>query len=157
MQRSSASSAVNGLCGMLASSRAKRGAAIVSGSGGCTECGRLRASLVAHTQRWRHRRMRTPIFTRHRPDAHLTLRYARRMADTLPSLPEQRMTFTALTPMLRSTDLVAALASYTDTLDFRIDGGGADAGWASLRHGSLALMLAAQQAPTDAAAAGFPG
>ncbi|QNH21955.1 bleomycin resistance family protein [Xanthomonas sp. GW] len=67
------------------------------------------------------------------------------------------MTFTALTPMLRSTDLVAALAFYTDTLDFRIDGGGADAGWASLRHGPLALMLATQQAPTGAAAAGFPG
>ena len=67
------------------------------------------------------------------------------------------MIFTALTPiLLRSTDLADALAFYTDTLDFRLDSGGADAGWASLRHGSLALMLAARQA-TDAAAAGFPG
>jgi uncharacterized glyoxalase superfamily protein PhnB len=79
------------------------------------------------------------------------------MADPLPSLPEQRMTFTALTPMLRSADLAAALAFYTDTLEFRLDSGGADAGWASLRHGSLALMLAAQQATTETAVAGFPG
>ncbi|QDI04146.1 MULTISPECIES: VOC family protein [Xanthomonas translucens group] len=67
------------------------------------------------------------------------------------------MTFTALTPMLRSTDLAAALAFYTDTLDFRIEGGGVDAGWASLRHGPLALMLAAQQAPASAAVSGFSG
>jgi uncharacterized glyoxalase superfamily protein PhnB len=93
----------------------------------------------------------------HRTDSHLTLRYARRMADPLPSLPEQRMTFTALTPMLRSADLAAALAFYTDTLEFRLDSGGADAGWATLRHGSLALMLAAQQATTETAVAGFPG
>ena len=67
------------------------------------------------------------------------------------------MTFTALTPMLRSADLAAALAFYTDTLEFRLDSGGADAGWATLRHGSLALMLAAQQATTETAVAGFPG
>lgn len=67
------------------------------------------------------------------------------------------MTFSALTPMLRRADLAAALAFYTDTLDFRIDGGGADAGWASLRHGSLALMLATRQPSTDVAVASFPG
>lgn len=67
------------------------------------------------------------------------------------------MALTALTPMLRSADLAAALAFYTDVLDFRIDGGGADAGWASLRHGPLALMLAARQAADGAADPGVCG
>lgn len=67
------------------------------------------------------------------------------------------MALTALTPMLRSADLAAALAFYTGLLEFRIDSGGADAGWASLRHGPLALMLAARQAQGDAAISGFPG
>ncbi|WP_369933421.1 hypothetical protein [Xanthomonas tesorieronis] len=64
------------------------------------------------------------------------------------------MTFTALTPMPRTTDLAAALAFHTDTLDFHLHGGNADARRASLRRGSPARTLAAQQAASDAAAAG---
>lgn len=67
------------------------------------------------------------------------------------------MALTALTPMLRCADLDAALAFYTGTLDFGIDGGGAQTGWASLRHGALSLMLAAHQAPGAGAVSGFAG
>ncbi|AJC47530.1 hypothetical protein SB85_06155 [Xanthomonas sacchari] len=62
------------------------------------------------------------------------------------------MTFTALTPMLRCADLAKALAFYTDTLAFRLDGGAVATGWVSLRHGPLALMLAARQTDADTAA-----
>ncbi|MBB5877994.1 MULTISPECIES: bleomycin resistance protein [Xanthomonas] len=63
------------------------------------------------------------------------------------------MTFTALTPMLRCADLATALAFYTDTLAFRLDGGAVATGWVSLRHGPLALMLAAQHTEADTTAA----
>lgn len=67
--------------------------------------------------------------------------------------PDQPMTFTALTPMLRSADLATALAFYTEMLGFRRDGGTLATGWVSLRHGPLALMLAVQQTAADAPAA----
>jgi len=64
------------------------------------------------------------------------------------------MTFTASKPMPHSTDLAAAPAFYTNTLDCRLDSRGADAGWTSLPNGSLALMPGARQAASDAAAVG---
>ncbi|TYD37867.1 hypothetical protein CEK63_01540 [Xanthomonas sontii] len=59
------------------------------------------------------------------------------------------MTFTTLTPMLRCADLTTALAFYTETLAFRLDSGTVATGWVSLRHGPLALMLAAHHTEAD--------
>jgi uncharacterized glyoxalase superfamily protein PhnB len=51
------------------------------------------------------------------------------------------MTVESLVPMLRTWDLPASIAFYTQVLGFACDAGGADAGWASLRSGDVALML----------------
>lgn len=64
------------------------------------------------------------------------------------------MTSTALTPMPRTTDPAATLVFHTDTLDFHVHRGNADAGRASLRPGSPARMLVTRQAANDATLVG---
>ncbi|WP_267126989.1 VOC family protein [Xanthomonas sacchari] len=85
-----------------------------------------------------------------RTGAAAPVRYASPMDCPVSLAPTQRMTFTTLTPMLRCADLTTALAFYTETLAFRLDGGAVATGWVSLRHGPLALMLATRLSEDDA-------
>jgi uncharacterized glyoxalase superfamily protein PhnB len=53
------------------------------------------------------------------------------------------MKYKALTPMIRTKEIKETIAFYTDTLGFACTAGGPDAGWATLSHNGVNIMVAA--------------
>ncbi len=67
------------------------------------------------------------------------------------------MKIKSLTPMLRTWDLRASIAFYTDDLDFECESLSEEQGWASLRRDGVAIMLAAPNPHEGDKAPAFTG
>ncbi|KRA76591.1 hypothetical protein ASD78_02825 [Lysobacter sp. Root667] len=67
------------------------------------------------------------------------------------------MSLLALTPMLRTPDLPASIAFYTDVLGFQRQGGAAAEGWAALARDGIELMLSGLNAHEGDTAPAFTG
>ncbi|NUO74558.1 MAG: VOC family protein [Lysobacter sp.] len=67
------------------------------------------------------------------------------------------MSLRALTPMLRTPDLAASVAFYTQALDFRLSAGDVAGGWVSLARDGVELMLSGLNAHEGDRAPAFTG
>ena len=67
------------------------------------------------------------------------------------------MSLRALTPMLRTPDLAASVAFYTQALDFRLSAGDIAGGWVSLARDGVELMLSGLNAHEGDRAPAFTG
>lgn len=67
------------------------------------------------------------------------------------------MALHALTPMLRTLDLDASVAFYTDVLGFTCRAHNKEWGWASLARDAVEIMLATPNAHEDHTASAFTG